>query len=875
MTDQSNSGNHSNRYRRSFYGALSGLALLQLVVFHQILDPAQVLFSNDAPLGVIHSDAGAAVESFSGFWQDLNWIGFPQPSASPTLSTGLSVLMGPVWYSKLYAPYSLFLLGIGCWFLFRQLGFPPMVCLLGALAAALNMNTFSNACWGLGSRALSLGSVMMTIAFLESSRGRYPILKMMLAGVSLGLAIMEGYDVGAIYSLFIGAYMVFSAFNSAEKSSGPRWGRFAKTAIIVVAMSAITSSHTLITLVKTQVQGVQGMEQDQKTKEEQWDPATQWSLPKIETLRVLIPGLFGYRMDAENGGNYWGKVGRSPAYELTGQGLPRHSGSGEYAGILVVLLAFWALCQSLRTSEGSPFSGRQKRNIQFWSGMALVALFLAFGRHAPFYKVLYQLPFFSTMRNPIKFMHPFHLCVIILFGYGLFGIWKSYIIKLSDSDLPLKKHLQHWWKERITPFDKKWTIGCCIVWIASLVCWLLYGSSNNELLRHLKQNGFSETAGFSNEFVQSIRMFSIVEIGWYLLFFLLSLGGLTAILSGFFSGNRSRWAVGLLALILVCDLVRADTHWILSYNYRQKYASNSVVEILRDKPYERRVTALKQEPNLYILYRSEWLQHLFQYYNISSSDYTQMPRWHSLDLAFASAFSPDDPKQYHLRGKFWQLTSTRYILGVRGLLDTLNNQLDPTAKRFKVHSPFNFQKKTDGSYDTLIETNGQFALFEFEGALPRTRLFNEWIVETENEATLKKLSAPSFDPLNTLVVNETIDLPQNVTSINKEDEEINGGSAVITNYRPKRVEVETSSSSPSVLLLNDKYSSDWKVQVDGNEQTLLRCNYLMMGVEVGAGTHTVVFEYKPQSYGLPISLVSVIFGILTVVYLGKDHRKTE
>ena len=43
-----------------------------------------------------------------------------------------------------------------------------------------------------------------------------------------------------------------------------------------------------------------------------------WACPRrraiieIEALRVLIPGLFGYRMDTPDGGAYWGAVGENP-----------------------------------------------------------------------------------------------------------------------------------------------------------------------------------------------------------------------------------------------------------------------------------------------------------------------------------------------------------------------------------------------------------------------------------------------------------------------------------------------------------------------------------------------------------------------------------
>ena len=59
------------------------------------------------------------------------------------------------------------------------------------------------------------------------------------------------------------------------------------------------------------------MEQDTTTKEARWDKATQWSLPKVETLRLVSPGLFGYRLTQnittlDKSTAYWGRVGQDP-----------------------------------------------------------------------------------------------------------------------------------------------------------------------------------------------------------------------------------------------------------------------------------------------------------------------------------------------------------------------------------------------------------------------------------------------------------------------------------------------------------------------------------------------------------------------------------
>jgi hypothetical protein len=136
-------------------------------------------------------------------------------------------------------------------------------------------------------------------------------------------------------------------------------------------------------------------------------------------LRVIIPGLFGYRMDTPDGGQYWGTVGALP-------GMPhgRHSGSGEYAGILVVLLAVWAGAQSFQRGETNLFNRTERRFIWFWIAAAVVALLLAYGRHAPFYQLIYPLPFVSVLRNPIKYMHPIHMGLLVVIAYGLESLFR-------------------------------------------------------------------------------------------------------------------------------------------------------------------------------------------------------------------------------------------------------------------------------------------------------------------------------------------------------------------------------------------------------------------------------------------------------------------
>jgi uncharacterized membrane protein YfhO len=88
-------------------------------------------------------------------------------------------------------------------------------------------------------------------------------------------------------------------------------------------------------------------------------------------------------------------------------------------------------------------------------------------------------------------------------------------------------------------------------------------------------------------------------------------------------------------------------------------------------------------------------------------------------------------------------------------------------------------------------------------------------------------------------------------------------SVEFTSYAPKHIVLQTKAGSPAVLLLNDKFNPDWKVSVDGRPGTLLRCNYLMRGVYLPAGPHTVEFRFET----LYVSLAAVVMGLLLLGYV--------
>ncbi len=894
----------ANSTQKTKTHALGGLALLAVILgllFWKSFNPSFVFFSNDGPLGQQNTAWTQAPQCIGGMWDDLNSIGFTAGAFAPSISGLIRWVAGPVGCAKFYTPIALFILGIGAWTFFRQLKLTPLAATLGALAAALGSTFFSDACWGVASHQIAFGMDFFALALIVSNSPTTPRFlrwtRLALAGLAVGMNIMEAADIGAIFSLFIAAFTLFHSFaedGPAIKKLGRSVGRIA----VIAIFAAFFAAQTIISLVGTQIEGIVGTQQNAEAKAQQWDWATEWSLPKIETFGIIVPGLFGYRMDTPAGGNYWGAVGRDPAWDryFAGgeqdsppQGFLRFYGTGNYAGVLVILVALWTIAQSLRR-QNSSFSAVQRRFLWFWTAVLIISLLLAFGRFAPFYQFIYALPYFSTIRNPTKFLFVFSWALVIVFAYGIHGLSRRYLeIPTAGSASPLTQ-LKLWWS-KTRGFDRNWTSACVVVLIGSLLVWLFYALQKPNLANYLK------TVGFPDENVAGqIAAFSVSQVGWFILFFTLAAGLIALILSGAFTGRRAKWAGIFLGALLVLDLGRANLPWIVFWNYPQKYASNPIVDILRDKPYEHRVAYGLPRPistppqfgrfkNLYDL---EWTQQLFPYYNIQSLDIIQMSRLPedlaAYDDALQVGIKQDDsgrwtldPTTFRQIGRRWQLTNTRYLLGPAALLDLYNEQLDPVQHSFRIVWRFDVVPKpgietpTQFSELTAVPAvNGDYALFEFTGALPRARLYSQWQVSTNDNVTLQTLASTNFDAWKTVLV--STNLPT-LPAANAAGEK--PGTVEFKSYAPKDIVFGTSADAPSVLLLNDKFDPNWHVFVDGKPAPLMRCNFIMRGVYLTPGAHTVEFKFSLPIGPLYISSSAIGVGILLAGCLFFLTRRTS
>jgi hypothetical protein len=103
----------------------------------------------------------------------------------------------------------------------------------------------------------------------------------------------------------------------------------------------------------------------------------------------------------------------------------------------------------------------------------------------------------------------------------------------------------------------------------------------------------------------------------------------------------------------------------------------------------------------------------------------------------------------------------------------------------------------------------------------------------------------------------------------------------LTQYQPNKLVYESNAATAQLAVFSEMYyANGWNAYVDGNIMPHFRCNYVLRGMQLPAGKHTVEFRFEPEvvSTGESISLVSSALlygGALAIALAALLKRKKE
>jgi hypothetical protein len=155
---------------------------------------------------------------------------------------------------------------------------------------------------------------------------------------------------------------------------------------------------------------------------------------------------------------------------------------------------------------------------------------------------------------------------------------------------------------------------------------------------------------------------------------------------------------------------------------------------------------------------------------------------------------------------------------------------------------------------------------------------NAWFVEKikfVNSANEEMKALDSLDNKNEVVIvnndKALVSLPLNFTKDSL-------ASIQLVSYKPNQLKYVSNNTNEGFAVFSEMYyKNGWKATIDGTEAEIFNVNYVLRGLQIPAGKHTIEFKFKPEvvKTGSTIALISSIGMLLLIgagVYLERKKK---
>ncbi len=768
-----------------------------------LLHPDRVLDFNDGNIESAMSPTYSLPGAFLRVWDNQFFFGQGGKLFSVCSASLGEWLAGPQGYRRGFIPLLLALAGAGVYWMLRQYRLSRTASALAAGVVMLGGTCYSFAVLGLAVRAGALGFAALAAGFLERGRRDDAWIPYALGGGCLGLAIAEVPDIGVFLAVATAGIWLWTHWP--ETPAKAPWVKLAGRFALYVVCSGLLAWQTIGVMFATQMQGVQQGSDEDPAQRYAW--ATQWSLPPEEAWNLVSGTHFGTTARSQEA-PYRGRMGRSPGWETTKQGFRNFSLTGHHLGVVPSILLLTAIVVAM--------AGARDRRRLAWLAVAGggLSLLLAMGKFTPLYRLVFSLPYFSTIRNPEKWMVPFVL-------FAAIGIALA-VDALRDPDGEGARRIRR---------GALWI--CAAVGALAVLMLFTTVAGKGGFLAQLQAEGYGELSGaaWSAAVMASLKTAAIA--GGFALALAVAprLGTLPA-------AGRAVLPVAAAGILAVLDLLAVNGHYVAGRTYGHVLASNPLRQFIDANRSDGRFKMLPPEHPALNNIRMSHMQ-------VSGCDLFDPVSVSRMPTDYAALFEA----LQKLPMRIWELGGVRYFVTLPGGAQQLEQNDGGRGRIREVFAAGVTQM--DGG---LVPVDGAPAdqqvlrIAEFTGARPKfafaTRVTAVPATAEGEKAALARLAAPDFAVATEAVVHADA-APAAAPAEAKTLRTVRDDPAAAS------VEVET--PAPALLTRATKYDSDWKVRIDGAPAALVRVNSMFQGVVVPAGRHTVDFEYHPDRSSLVVA----------------------
>lgn len=558
-------------------------------------------------------------------------------------------------------------------------------------------------------------------------------------------------------------------------------------------------------------------------------PAAWFTLANVAAVLIAAPQFFPTLTVLEHVTRAAGERGYEfaaswalPPQELTAFFLPDLIGSlpGSYWGqnpiklhteyLGAVPLALAIL--GISAAFGRSLDRDQRRVVWFLAGAGLLGVLFALGAATPVHRIAYALlPMMSSLRAPSMMLGPVTVFVALLAAYG----WEAALNRRAASGA--------------TPHDgtgkdtaeRRWSwpvilLGGPILLLGAAAVLNPRGLANFALLSWYPEGWRRQPSPVSIEALRLNGLFLLAGFG-------LAWGAARGVARRRFGG----WTLAVVLAFGIMDLWRVDARYLRVQDADAALAADPVIETLHENaaPGERVWAPSLAGPT---------------------------PNYRPNELAYYGVTSASGLQKFLLR------PYARLVGGITPDEGLLRN---PVVREL-LHVRYLITPGAQESAESIVEAGGRH-LYEFPSELPYA-YFPASIEMVGDTAAAVARTLEIADPARVTIVESRAGV---------EAPAAGQGSASLVRHEADRVVLEVAADRGGLLAVSEIHHERWRAFLDGEEAVVWRANTAFRGVEVPAGRHELVFEYRspPFSLGVWVSLLTVL-GLAASILIGWRRR---
>jgi hypothetical protein len=181
------------------------------------------------------------------------------------------------------------------------------------------------------------------------------------------------------------------------------------------------------------------------------------------------------------------------------------------------------------------------------------------------------------------------------------------------------------------------------------------------------------------------------------------------------------------------------------------------------------------------------------------------------------------------------------------------------------------QQKLPGMSVVYQSQQTKALVLENPDAVPRGFLVGQTEVIEDPQSTWQRLRDPSFEPRTSAILPEPLDA--SITPIDS----ASTAEVTLKSYSLEKIEWTVQTDAPRLFVASEVYyPAGWNAYLDGEQVPVHRVDYLLRGVHVPEGEHTLVMRFEPKAhdYGTLVAggTTVIVYGSVLVL-LAIRHRR--